>query len=82
MALQNEPIAGFLGLSNKQESVVPGIKPAGLIFSPHQNNIPTHLQAGELVAQFKATVLLMPNGSDRVTSHPVQKLDTDKKVSA
>ena len=38
------------------------------------------LQNGELVAQFKATVLLMPNGSDRVTSAPLQKLETEKKV--
>ena len=39
------------------------------------------LQNGELVAQFKATVLLMANGSDRVTSAPLQKLETDKKVT-
>ena len=39
-----------------------------------------HSQNGELVAQFKATVLLMPNGSDRVTSAPLQKVETDKKV--
>lgn len=38
------------------------------------------LQNGELVAQFKATVLLMPNGSDRVTSAPLQKLETEKTV--
>ena len=38
------------------------------------------LQSGELVAQFKATVLLMANGSDRITSAPLQKLETDKKV--
>ena len=38
------------------------------------------LQNGELVAQFKATVLLMANGSDRVTSAPLQKLETDNKV--
>ena len=38
------------------------------------------MQNGELVAQFKATVLLMPNGSDRVTSAPLQKLETEKKV--
>lgn len=47
----------------------------------HQKQgIAAHAQAGELVAQFKATVLLMPNGSDRVTSAPLQKLETDKKV--
>ena len=47
----------------------------------HQRvNIAAHAQAGERVAQFKATVLLMPNGSDRVTSAPLQKLETDKKV--
>lgn len=35
------------------------------------------------VAQFKATVLLMPNGSDRVTNAaPTQKLETEKKVGA
>jgi hypothetical protein len=39
------------------------------------------LQAGEFVAQFKATVLLMPNGSDRITSAPMQKLETDKSVT-
>lgn len=39
------------------------------------------VQAGELVAQFKATVLLMPNGSDRITSAPLQKLETDKSVT-
>jgi curved DNA binding protein len=40
-----------------------------------------HEKTGELVAQFKATVLLMPNGSDRVTTAaPTQKLETDKKV--
>ncbi len=32
------------------------------------------------VAQFKATVLLLPNGSDRVTSAPVQPWESDKKV--
>ena len=47
----------------------------------HQKQgIAAHAQAGELVAQFKATVLLMPNGSDRVTSAPLQKVETDKKV--
>jgi len=32
------------------------------------------------VAQFKATVLLLPNGSDRVTSAPVQPWESEKKV--
>jgi hypothetical protein len=41
----------------------------------------TSLQVGELVAQFKATVLLMPNGSDRITNAPVQKIETDKSVT-
>ncbi len=31
-----------------------------------------HEKAGELVAQVKATVLLMPNGSDRITVAPSQ----------
>ncbi len=44
-----------------------------------------HFRAGWVgppqVAQFKATVLLMANGSDRVTSSgPLQKLETDKKA--
>ena len=33
-----------------------------------------------LVAQFKATVLLLPNGSDRVTSAAVQELKSEKQV--
>jgi hypothetical protein len=32
---------------------------------------------GDLVAHIKFTVLLMPNGSDRVTSFPVQELTTE-----
>lgn len=33
------------------------------------------------VAQFKSTVLLMPNGSDRITSSgTAQKLESEKKV--
>lgn len=32
------------------------------------------------MAQFKATVLLMPNGSDRITSAPLQQLASEKKV--
>jgi hypothetical protein len=39
-------------------------------------------QNGELVAQFKATVLLMPNGSDRITSAPLQALQSEKKVES
>ncbi|KAL0049427.1 hypothetical protein WJX82_002129 [Trebouxia sp. C0006] len=38
-------------------------------------------KSGELVAQFKTTVLLMPNGSDRITSAPVQELSTDKQIT-
>lgn len=38
-------------------------------------------KSGELVAQFKTTVLLMPNGSDRITSAPLQELSTDKQVT-
>ena len=37
-------------------------------------------QAGELVAQFKATVLLMPNGSDRITAAPLQTLNPGRNV--
>ena len=39
-----------------------------------------HEKAGELVAQIKGTVLLMPNGSDVVTKAPAQTLETEKKV--
>lgn len=39
-----------------------------------------HEKPGELVAQAKATVLLMPNGSDRITSVPAQSLDSNKQV--
>jgi len=38
------------------------------------------MQAGELVAQFKATVLLMPNGSDRITAAPLQELRSARAV--
>jgi hypothetical protein len=38
-------------------------------------------KAGEVVAQVKGTVLLMPNGSDVVSKSPApQALSTDKKV--
>lgn len=30
--------------------------------------------------QIKGTVLLMPNGSDKITISPEQKVETDKKV--
>ena len=39
-----------------------------------------HDRAGARVAQFKATVLLLPNGSDRITGAPVQDAPTDKRV--
>ncbi|KAK9808868.1 hypothetical protein WJX72_005476 [[Myrmecia] bisecta] len=39
-----------------------------------------HEKAGELVAQFKATVLLMPNGSDRITGAPLQPLQSEKSL--
>lgn len=35
-----------------------------------------------MVAQFKATVLLMPNGSDRITAAPLQKVESDKKIES
>ncbi|KAL3144873.1 hypothetical protein ABBQ38_001973 [Trebouxia sp. C0009 RCD-2024] len=38
-------------------------------------------KSGELVAQFKTTVLLMPNGSDRITNAPLQQISTDKQVT-
>lgn len=39
-----------------------------------------HERAGERVAQLKTTVLLMPNGSDRITQTPLQAFESDKKV--
>lgn len=39
-----------------------------------------HEKQGELVAQIKGTVLLMPNGSSIVTSAARQPVTTDKKV--
>ncbi|GAX74700.1 hypothetical protein CEUSTIGMA_g2148.t1 [Chlamydomonas eustigma] len=41
-----------------------------------------HEKPGDLVAQMKGTVLLMPNGSDVVTKAPTQVLETEKKVDA
>lgn len=38
------------------------------------------LSAGDLVAHIKFTVLLMPNGSDRITSHPLQELQPTKTI--
>jgi hypothetical protein len=34
--------------------------------------------AGDFVAHIKFTVLLMPNGSDRITSHALQELQPSK----
>ncbi|KAL3622757.1 ERBB-3 BINDING PROTEIN 1 [Castilleja foliolosa] len=39
-----------------------------------------HEKPGDLVAHIKFTVLLMPNGSDRITSHPLQELQSTKTV--
>ncbi|KAE8039297.1 hypothetical protein FH972_011724 [Carpinus fangiana] len=39
-----------------------------------------HEKPGDLVAHIKFTVLLMPNGSDRVTSHPLQELQPAKSI--
>lgn len=36
--------------------------------------------AGDFVAHVKFTVLLMPNGSDRITSHPLQELQPTKPL--
>jgi len=42
----------------------------------------TYEKSGDLVAQVKGTFLLMPNGSDRVTSAPFQTLQSDKSVES
>ncbi|CAN0927827.1 ERBB-3 BINDING PROTEIN 1 [Linum grandiflorum] len=39
-----------------------------------------HEKPGDYVAHIKFTVLLMPNGSDRITSHPLQELQSTKTV--
>ncbi|XP_062151828.1 ERBB-3 BINDING PROTEIN 1-like [Alnus glutinosa] len=39
-----------------------------------------HEKLGDNVAHIKFTVLLMPNGSDRVTSHPLQELQPTKTI--
>ncbi|KAJ8425065.1 hypothetical protein Cgig2_004289 [Carnegiea gigantea] len=39
-----------------------------------------HEKPGDYVAHVKFTVLLMPNGSDRITSHPLQELQQTKTV--
>ncbi|GBF91385.1 hypothetical protein Rsub_04125 [Raphidocelis subcapitata] len=39
-----------------------------------------HEKGGELVAQVKGTVLLMPGGNDRITTAPEQPVETDKKL--
>lgn len=42
----------------------------------------TYEKPGDLVAQFKGTFLLMPNGSDRVTSAPAPEVSSDKSVES
>lgn len=39
-----------------------------------------HEKPGDFVAHIKFTVLLMPNGSDRITSHPLQQLQPTKTI--
>ncbi|KAI3994292.1 hypothetical protein MKX01_012549 [Papaver californicum] len=39
-----------------------------------------HEKPGDFVAQIKFTVLLMPNGSDRITSHALQELQSTKTI--
>ncbi|XP_072975100.1 ERBB-3 BINDING PROTEIN 1 [Typha angustifolia] len=39
-----------------------------------------HEKPGDLVAHIKFTVLLMPNGSDRITSHRLQQLQPSKSA--
>jgi len=50
-AFQKEVIAGFPGLSNRQEDVSPGVKPAGLIFCPRPINIAVQPDAAVWSAQ-------------------------------
>ncbi|KAL9247032.1 hypothetical protein vseg_020503 [Gypsophila vaccaria] len=39
-----------------------------------------HEKPGDFVAHIKFTVLLMPNGSDRITTHPLQELQPTKTI--
>ncbi|KAI3870986.1 hypothetical protein MKX03_029392, partial [Papaver bracteatum] len=39
-----------------------------------------HEKPGDLVAHIKFTVLLMPNGSDRITSHALQEVQPTKTL--
>ncbi|KAI3833744.1 hypothetical protein MKX03_004079, partial [Papaver bracteatum] len=39
-----------------------------------------HEKPGDFVSQIKFTVLLMPNGSDRITSHALQELQSTKTI--
>ncbi|GAB4833992.1 ERBB-3 BINDING PROTEIN 1 [Ancistrocladus abbreviatus] len=39
-----------------------------------------HEKSGDYVAHIKFTVLLMPNGSDRITFHPLQELQPTKVI--
>ncbi|KAJ6778107.1 PROTEASE FAMILY M24 METHIONYL AMINOPEPTIDASE AMINOPEPTIDASE P [Salix koriyanagi] len=39
-----------------------------------------HEKPGDFVAHIKFTVLLMPNGSDRITSHTLQELQPTKTI--
>ncbi|XP_052174268.1 ERBB-3 BINDING PROTEIN 1-like [Diospyros lotus] len=39
-----------------------------------------HEKPGDYVAHIKFTVLLMPNGSDRITSHPLQEFHPTKTI--
>jgi len=39
-----------------------------------------HEKVGDIVAHVKATVLIMPNGVDRITIGPAQEVESDKKV--
>ena len=42
VAHQKKPIAGFPGSGNRQESVLPGVKPAGRMFCPRQISFAVH----------------------------------------
>lgn len=43
-------------------------------------NVMLFFLSGDFVAHIKFTVLLMPNGSDRITTHPLQELQPTKTV--
>ncbi|KAJ0987644.1 hypothetical protein J5N97_006000 [Dioscorea zingiberensis] len=76
-----------MGLSNPMGARVfclPWQRPSGFLVAALSGSVlAKHVDEGEasdVVAHIKFTVLLMPNGSDRITSHPLQPVQPTKTV--